>query len=289
MEIDKKAQKFYNQNPFPDYTLDRFDDKEELALSAGQFSRILDRSIPQEASIIDVGTGTGQMSAFLSLRRKCVWGVDFSNSSIHKAGLLKEKLKLDSWNIKKLDIMNLKEIDAFPLKFDYLLCLGVLHHTSNPYLGFKNILKLLKPGGYVAIGLYNKFGRIPHKIRVFLAKTIFKNNSRVKESFIKMQIEDIRDKAKVEDWWHDQFLHPHETSHSLGQVLSWFKKNDIEYYQSLPSAKLFDQSDLGISGVWNNYKENYPYLPVRVWKQLLWVFSIQREGGCWITFGRKKK
>jgi len=285
----EKVQNFYNKTPFPDYELDRFNCKEDLKIAAYSFAKILDRSIPKNATIIDVGTGTGQLSAFLSLRRKCVWGIDFSNSSLKKAKQLKEKLKLDSWHLEKVDVLDLKQIEDIGMKFDYVLCMGVLHHTGNAYKGFKNILKLLKPNGYVVIGLYNKLGRIPLKIRIALAKTIFKNNDKVKDWFIKMQIGEVKDKERARGWWNDQYLHPHETSHTIGEVLKWFKKNKITYYQTVPSLTPFDQSDIEIAGVWNNTNEIYPYFPIRVYKQLCWIWKTHHEGGYWVTFGRKKK
>ena len=159
------VQQFYNKTPFPDYELERFNEREDLIQSTYPFARVLDRSIPEDASIIDVGTGTGQLSAFLSLRRKCVWGVDFSDGSLGKARLLKEKLRLDSWHLKKVDILDIGQIEEIGIQFDYVLCLGVLHHTGNAHQGFQNIFKLMKPNGYIAIGLYNKIGRIPLKMR----------------------------------------------------------------------------------------------------------------------------
>ena len=287
-EIGKKVQNFYNETPFPDYELDRFNDKEDLRLSAYPFAKILDRSIPENASVIDIGTGTGQLSAFLSLRRKCVWGIDFSESSLSKAIALKEKLNLDSWHLKKVDIVNGKQIEDIGMKFDYVLCLGVLHHTGNAYKGFKNILKLLKPNGYIAIGLYNKLGRIPLKIRILLAKTVFKKNQKIKDWFIKIQIGDVEDKERARGWWNDQYSHPHETTHTMGEVLKWFKKNNIQYYQTVPSSKISDQSDLDISGVWNNLDESCPNIGRRTLKQLSWIWKTHHEGGYWITFGRAK-
>lgn len=282
------VQEFYNKTPFPNYELERFSTKEDLRIAANEFAEILDRSIPQDASIIDVGTGTGQLSAFLSLRRKCVWGIDFSDSSLKKAKDLKQKLKLDSWNLKKVDILDAKQIDEIGMKFDYVLCLGVLHHTSNAYHGFKNILRLLKPNGHVAVGLYNRVGRIPLKARILLAKTLFKNNDKVKEWFIEMQIGNVEDKEKKRGWWNDQYLHPHETTHTIGQVLKWFRKNGIEYQQTLPSINPFNKSILEIAGVWNDANEPYPYLPLRAYSQLSWLWKIHHEGGYWVTFGRKK-
>lgn len=287
-EIGKKVQNFYNKTPFPDYELEKFNDKEDLMISSYPFARVLDRSIPKDVSIIDVGTGTGQLSAFLSLRRECVWGIDFSDSSLKKAKALKEKLKLDSWHLKKVDVLDEKQIDDIRMKFDYVLCLGVLHHTGNAYLGFKNILRLLKPEGYISIGLYNRFGRIPLKIRKFLAKTVFKNNMKVKEWFIKMQIGDVEDKERARGWWNDQYLHPHETVHTIGEVLRWFKKNNIKYYQTIPSTNLFDQSNLEIAGVWNSTNGKKPNYIIRTYKQLNWIFNTHHEGGYWMTFGKNK-
>src|SRR3989344_1442679 len=191
-KVGNIVQGFYNKTPFPDYDLIRFNDKEDLRIVAYPFAKVLDRSIPQGASVIDVGTGTGQLSAFLSLRRECVFGIDFSDSSLNKAKALKKKLNLDSWNLKKIDILDEKQIDSIGMKFDYVLCIGVLHHTGDAYKGFKN-------------------------------------NNAIKDWFIRMQIGDVEDKERARGWWNDQYLHPHETTHTVGEVLRWFKKNNIEY------------------------------------------------------------
>ena len=43
-------------------------------------------------------------------------------------------------------------------KFDYILCMGVLHHLSNPSKGLENILKALKNDGVIFLYLYGKLG-----------------------------------------------------------------------------------------------------------------------------------
>ncbi len=286
-KISTRVQTFYNTTPFPDYELGRFNCQEDLKLSAQSFSKILDRSIPSDATIIDLGTGTGQLAAYLALRRKMVWGVDFSLKSLAKAQALKKKLGLDSLNLKRVDILQPEEILGIEAQFDYALCLGVLHHTGDPYQGFLNALKLVKPGGYIAIGLYNKPGRILLKIRRFLATKVFGNNERLNDWFIRLQIDKTEDKEKIRGWWNDQYLHPHESTHTVGEVLRWFRKNDIEYFQSVPSLKPFDESNLEISGVWNKTGETYPNFLIRFYKQLGWVWKTHREGGYWVMFGRK--
>ena len=284
--VGETVSSFYNKTPFPDYDLNRFNSKEDLRLSAYPFAKVMDRSIPASASVIDVGTGTGQLSAFLSLRRHCVYGIDFSDGSLNKAFSLKEKLKLDTWQLKKVNLLDRQQVDDIGMTFDYVLCLGVLHHTADPYSGFQNILRLLKPHGHIAVGLYNTFGRIPLKVRILLAKTIFKNNKSVQDRFIKMQLGDVEDKERARGWWNDQYCHPHESTHTVGEVLSWFKKNDIEFLQSVPTLEPFDDSVLEIAGVWGD--SSYPRLPLRMVKQLAWIYTTHREGGYWIMFGKKK-
>jgi 2-polyprenyl-3-methyl-5-hydroxy-6-metoxy-1,4-benzoquinol methylase len=284
-QTGKIVQEFYNRTPFPDYELDNFNTKEDLELAAYPFSQTLNESIPEEASIMDVGTGTGQLSAFLSLHRKNVCGIDFTEASLNKARALKAKLNLKSWHLKKVDILDKEQIEAIDQKFDYVLCLGVLHHTGNAYLGFQNILKLLKPKGYIGVGLYNKFGRLPLKMRMLLARTVFKNNTRMKDYFIKLQIGNSEDKERERGWWNDQYLHPHETTHTVGEVLRWFGRNGIRYSQTVPSLDFNDTSDLEVAGVWNDDK--YPNVFKRWLKQLCWIYKTHREGGYWITFGKK--
>lgn len=282
------VERFYNETPFPDYELERFKKPEDLEIYAQPFSKILDRTIPTDASVIDVGTGTGMLSAYLSLRREKVWGIDFSDASLNKARGLKEKLNLQSLTLGKVNVLDGQGVRAIPERFDYLLCLGVLHHTADPYQGFQNILHLVKPGGLIAIGLYNKPGRFLLKIRIWLAKTIFKNNQKVKDWFIKLQIGETDDKEKVRGWWNDQYLHPRESTHTVGEVLRWFKDNNITYYESVPHVRMFKESEVGIAGVWNTTDESYPNFLVRFWTQLLWIWSTHKEGGYWVMFGRKK-
>lgn len=283
--IGEQVREFYNKTPFPDYELERFKTREDLRLAASDFARILDRSIPVDASVIDVGTGTGQLSAFLSLRRKEVWGVDFSDASLNKAKSLKRKLRLDTLRLEKIDILDREQVLSINRQFDYVLCLGVLHHTVQPYEGFKTLVELVKPGSYLAIGLYNSFGRIPHTIQKLLVRTIFRNNKDVKDAFLKMQTGGVTDKKRRHGWWNDQYFHPHESTHTIGEVIGWFKRSGIEYYQILPPPVFSGGDTLEMRGVWN--KEAIPNLLIRLLTQILWVWKTQHEGGYWIIFGRK--
>lgn len=87
-------------------------------------------------------------------------------------------------------------------------------------------------------------------------------------------------------WWHDQYQHVHETSHTIGEVLRWFKENNIKFIETVPSSTPINREDYGIAGVWNDYGEIYPYFPIRIYQQLKWIYTTHKEGGYWITFGK---
>jgi SAM-dependent methyltransferase len=44
--------------------------------------------------------------------------------------------------------------------FDYVFSNGVLHHTANAFGGFQDLCRVLRPGGFIVIGLYNTYGRL---------------------------------------------------------------------------------------------------------------------------------
>ncbi len=115
-----------------------------------------------------------------------------------------------------------------------------------------------------------------------------KDDPRVKESFIRQQLPVLREAQRTESWWLDQYCHPHETTHTLGEVLRWFEENGVEFLQTLPSSTPFDRTNYEVAGVWNSANQAYPSTPLRQLVELGWIFETGREGGYWITFGRKQ-
>jgi len=280
--ITFKVKDFYNRTPFPDFELDRFNSKDDLIKNAFPFAKYLNEKIPKDASVIDIGCGTGQLVSLLSLERKNVVGTDLSDSSFAKAFKLKEKLDLRTLRLFQSDIFDMKLKE----QFYYVLCLGVLHHTKNAEEGFRKILELVKPGGYLVIGLYNKFGRLSLYLRKFLLHTIFMGNEKIKHLFLKKQILGFQDKEKFRGWYNDQFEHVHETTHTVSQVLRWFKDNNIEYMNSIPTLRLAYDFDINTQNLFD--KEEINLNSKHIINQLRWIFTTANDGGYFITVGRKR-
>lgn len=283
--VSLKVMEFYEKNPFPGFDIEKYDSKEDLEKQASWYAKLLDWLIPYEKDVIDVGCGTGQLACFLSLKDRNILGVDFSEKSIEKALVLKEKLELDNVNFQWGNVLdlNIKE------KFDYVFCNGVLHHTPNPYLGFQNIVKITKDEGFIIIGLYNAYGRLMLKIRQNIAK--ISKTRKFKEKHIKKQLVlSEKDKEKTDTWIADQYEHPHESVHTIYEILSWFKNNNIKYINSAPPIEIFR----GMSEKENLFKEckHNPLLHNRLTYllvQLGWIFSLDGAGGYFVMIGQKQK
>ncbi|MCE8422802.1 MAG: class I SAM-dependent methyltransferase, partial [Candidatus Methanoperedens sp.] len=94
--------------------------------------------------ILDAGCGTGEKSCYFSYYGADVTSIDLCNQSLLAAQKLAERFKL------KIDIIRCDIVDfRTDKKFDHVFCLGVLHHTGDPYMRFKVLAGMCKPGGTI--------------------------------------------------------------------------------------------------------------------------------------------
>lgn len=285
--VDSRVRDFYNQNPFPGFDLNKYVLRDDLYRHASIYARMLDDQIPWGVAVLDAGCGTGQLACLLSLKNRRTVGLDFSEHSILKANQLKNKLRLNNLSFIKDDLLNMKMEKE---SFDYIFCNGVLHHTAVPYLGFQNLLPYSKKGSYFIIGLYNRYGRLWHRLkcRRFNRKKIEDTNHH-HNAVRQMLFEDEEDREKLETWYLDQYLHPHEHIHTIGELLSWYKKHEIEYVNSLPPIELFRREKKSIRIFKNSPHKNWQETSFSYFlKQLSWIVSLRKTGGYFMIVGRRK-
>lgn len=286
-QIKDLVQDFYNQNPFPGFDPDKYVLREDLYGKANIFARMLDNQIPWGATILDAGCGTGQLACLLSLKNRKTVGVDFSERSILKANELKKKLQLANVNFRQDDLLNIKmDKEAF----DYILCNGVLHHTADPYLGFQNLLTFAKKGTYIIIGLYNRYGRFWHRFKCRQARRKQgKENGSHQNAVRELLYDDDEDREKLETWYSDQYLHPHEHTHTIGELLGWYRKNDVEYVNSLPPIELFKKEKDSVRLFKDSTIKDWQKTQTSFFlKQLKWMVSLRKTWGYFLIVGRKR-
>jgi 2-polyprenyl-3-methyl-5-hydroxy-6-metoxy-1,4-benzoquinol methylase len=98
--------------------------------------------IGYKKNVLEVGCGTGQLSLYFAIgTNNNVLGLDPTIESLLIAQNFAKKNNIDNIEFINSDIFDDVLNDEV---FDFIWCNGVLHHTKNPYLGFKILIKSLK-------------------------------------------------------------------------------------------------------------------------------------------------
>ena len=231
-DVTDEIKAFYEKTPFPDY--DEFDSVGSLVEKARRrvFAKLLDEQIPHGARIIECGCGTGQLTNFLSVAGRTAVGSDMCLNSLRMAQDFKEKNALNRAHFMQ---MNLFRPCFAPGTFDLVISSGVLHHTSDPYLGFQTISKLVKPKGYILIGLYHKYGRLSTDLR----RIIFRATGDRLAGLDSRMGEKISNARKA-SWFNDQYKNPHESKHTIAEVLGWLQDAGFGFVKSIPKTTMFE-------------------------------------------------
>lgn len=267
---------FYTESPFPNYpptetlsTLRRKAERSELA-------RLLDRAIPGDASVLEVGCGTGQMSLFLARAERFVVGADLTRASLELARSAAVRFGIDRVAFVETDLRSPGLRDA---SFDVVYSSGVLHHTPDPRRSFSAIARLAKPGGWVVVGLYNAYARFPHRIRRLVARlTGFRYFP-----FDPVLRDRSAEPARREAWLRDQYLHPLEHRHTIRDVQRWFEENDVDYVRAYPNT-LIGEPPLADDELFVPAGDNWGF--ENVLSQIAW-YETWGEGGLFVVIGRK--
>lgn len=284
-EVTDAVRQFYNTSPFPAFAPDKYPTEDTLRDRAGAYARMLDRQIPENAAVADIGCGTGQLAAFLSLRRtRTLTGVDLSAGSLRYARNLAAKLELD--NLTLLE-GNLFELPLPEESQDVVLCNGVLHHTADPEVGLSALTRIVRPGGYLVVGLYNTFGRTAHRALRALAHHSGATGERIAAWGVRRMLAgqwENTDSDKQKAWLADQFYHPHESTHTVDEVLRWFRQNGLTHTATLPpitadSAQLFpEDSPAERTSAWRT---------MALVRQIGWIWQLRATGGYFVMAARK--
>jgi 2-polyprenyl-3-methyl-5-hydroxy-6-metoxy-1,4-benzoquinol methylase len=272
------VRRFYARAPFPGYGARDTLAKLRARGARSEFARLLDQAIPPGARVLDLGCGTGQMALFLAAAgTRDVVAADLTRESLALGAAAARRFGIDRVTFVETD---LRRPALRPASFDVVVCTGVLHHTPEPAAAFATVAELARPGGVLVIGLYNAYARIPHRLRRLVARA---TGFRV---FPRDPVLDDRraEPARREAWLRDQYLHPEEHRHTVGEVQRWFEDNGVQYLRTLPSTLLAD-APLEGNALFEPADDDW-WLE-RGLAQLAWMGPLAREGGLFVTVGRK--
>ncbi len=276
-DVTDQVRAFYEKTPFPDY--DDFDSVASLMQKArrGRFARLLDEQVPPGARILECGCGTAQLSNFLSIGGRTVFATDICRNSLRLGRDFARQHHLE--RVRFLQ-MNLFRPTFKPGSFHLVISNGVLHHTSDPLLAFQTIARLVKPGGFILIGLYHRYGRWITDARRALFSVSGGRFQFLDPNLRNLDSSDARKRA----WFADQYQHPHESKHTFGETLRWLDETGLEFVRFLPPARPFQS----FSDTDKLFETDSPGGPVdRFLTELGMIFTGSREGGFFTVIARK--
>ena len=266
---------FYEAAPFPGYP-----PRDSLAwlrarAERSAFARMLDQAIPGDARIVEVGCGTGQMSLYLARADRIVVGADLTLASLRLAEAARRRFGLEGVRFVESDL-NRPGLRAGA--FDVVYCSGVLHHTPDRRAAFARVARLARPGGMIVLGLYNAVARLPLCARRLAARA----SGYRWIPFDPVLADRAAEPARREAWLRDQYRHPEEHRHTVGEVLRWFREEDVQFVRAYPSAQLRDEAP---DDLFAPQPDAWP--PERWLAQLGWIGSLGHEGGLFVMVGRR--
>lgn len=273
---------FYEISPFPNYNGFETDVDFSAHMRRNSFLKELKDFVGFNKDFIEVGSGTSQLSVFIA---------SGSNNRVVALDPTLPSLKLGQEFASSAGVNNVTFLNADlfddpikPSSFDVVWCSGVLHHTRDTKKGFEVIVKWCRPNGIVIIGLYNRYSRLFTQIRKILFKMLGKGE--IAKKLVMFLDPYLRNNAISEEkttaWFRDQYDHPVERTHSLCEVLDWFKQNDIEFMGSIPNCN-FEETDEKLDEMSGNSGTRAR----RIASQIKQLFSTHGgEGGLFLVVGR---
>ena len=87
-----------------------------------------------------------------------ILAIDLSRASLAYAVRKTRELGISGIEHAQADILQFPHCER---RFDLIESIGVLHHLAEPVQGWRALLSLLRPGGFMRIGLYSEVARRP--------------------------------------------------------------------------------------------------------------------------------
>ncbi len=198
----------------------------------------------QDIRILDAGCGTGVGTEYLVHLnpRAAVVGIDLSSGALAVARDRCARSGTD----RRVEFHHLSLYDVAQLsgEFDFINCVGVLHHLEDPIRGIQALAAKLAPGGIMHVFVYGELGRWEIQLMqkaiallqhqgdyqdgVYIGRKIFAalpdNNRLVKREKERWSLENQRDAN-----FADMYVHPQEIDYNIETLFELIDASGLDF------------------------------------------------------------
>ena len=204
----------------------------------------------QDIRILDAGCGTGSGTDYLIHQNPHaeVTAIDLSEKALEVAKERCQRSGVIAKHAKSVEFLQLKLEEATQLKgeFDFINCVGVLHHLPEPEKGIKALAEKLKPGGILHIFVYAELGRWEislmqkaiallqgdkrgdYRDGVKVGREVFANlpehNRILKQEKERWSLENHRDES-----FADMYVHPQEIDYNVETLFDLIDASGLDF------------------------------------------------------------
>jgi len=256
----------YEEHPYPRWFV--LPQQPRTRLAAGLRQRFPHARVPEflerplEILVAGAGTGIQPITTALALEGVEVLAVDLSRASLAYAARMAKRLGAANLEFLRGDLLRLGELGR---SFPVIEVVGVLHHLESPIAGWRVLAGMLRPGGWMRVGLYSEAARAevvaararisalglsptPTGIRRFRERVLFGNEA---AEFPKLALSnDIWDLSGC----RDLLFHACEHRFTLPQVKAMLAELGLDFVG-------FEHD---LTGIPARYRETYPEDPAMI-------------------------
>jgi 2-polyprenyl-3-methyl-5-hydroxy-6-metoxy-1,4-benzoquinol methylase len=279
-EVSRLVQDQYEENPYPRWVkLPPVGEARNIVGYLCQKFPLANFDRHGNSGSIDLliaGCGTGQHSIGTALRTKGakMLAVDLSLSSLSYAKRKTQELGITSIEYAQADILKLGSMDR---RFDVIESSGVLHHLADPWSGWQVLLSLLRPRGFMKIGLYSETARSDIiRIRTFIAENDYGSTAdeirQCRQDLMALDItSDFGTVLKSPDFFsisacRDLLFHVQEHCMTLSGIEVFLGRNNLQFLGFEIDASVIqayrrrfpeDQAAINLKQ-WKKFEEEHP-------------------------------
>ena len=286
-----EVQRQYEENPYPRWV---YAASAVPATTLNDHLRAAFPTVPfrplekNDVDILVAGCGTGRHPIEVArlYENSRVLAVDLSLSSLCYAKRKTPPDVVDRIEYAQCDIL---EIDRFDRSFDMIDSSGVLHHMADPFAAWRTLLGLLRPNGFMRVGLYSEIARRNMSInaaRAFITERGYASSAddirRCRQDLLSLPLKSV---AAAGDFFstsecRDLLFHVQERQLTIPEIKSFITANGLKFigfefkpalqhhYRQLFSKAGWPMTDLDR---WNDFETQNPELFT-----LMYQFWVQK-------------